>query len=497
MQDSSVPFVAPKAVLPRWAVGAERAGLALLALVTGLYVMELLYHGALSVAYPYDLNYGEGYVLNDALRLARGELPWTDVSQFPMVRSPYPPLFLLAAGALSLPDPSFFAPRLLSLGAALAIGIMLAGHARAESGSLGAWLAGGLWFGSTFVYQWAPLARVDMVGLALSLAAVVLLHRRVSTARLASAALLCSAALLTKQTLLAAPAAIVLLLALQHDRRAVGFAGGVFAIVGGATVVLSTATGGQYAEHVLLGNAANPFRLDRALEMGALFIGINAIAAAAALWVVATQWRRLRPGLVGVYVALGLVTTLAAGNISSDVNYFLEPTVALALAAPIAWQSALRQGRRGGVLAWGLALVQLALLVHIPNGFMSQIPPGPAKGVTPVQEDVRVGDRVAAIVREAGARALVEPAGIAVVAGAPVWIQPVDLQAEQQRGRWSSATLNDTIREHRWAVVVLTYKFLPADVMATLDEEYVLTDGLPSPNGFSYFVYRPRPIMSS
>lgn len=139
-----------------------------------------------------------------------------------------------------------------------------------------------------------------------------------------------------------------------------------------------------------------------------------------------------------------------------------------------------------------LCLLQLALLVHIPNGFMSQYPPGPAKGSTPVAEDLRIGAEVEAIVREAAPMALVEPAGFSVLASSPVWIQPVDLRSEKALGRWTPETLVDSIRRHQWRVVVLNYKFLPEEVMDALEREYRLDLGLASPNGFSYFVYRPR-----
>ena len=129
-----------------------------------------------SAAYPYDLNYGEGFVLNDALRMVRGEPVWTDLTTFPMVRSPYPPLYLLATGLLSVANPSLLPARLISLSSAFVIAGLLVWHAHAKTRSLvPAALAGGLWLGSTFVYQWAPLARVDLMGLALTLAAVLLL----------------------------------------------------------------------------------------------------------------------------------------------------------------------------------------------------------------------------------------------------------------------------------------------------------------------------------
>lgn len=476
----------------------------LIAALCGLYLLEFLAHGFISTAYPYDLNYGEGYVLNDGLRLVRGEAVWTDLTEFPMVRAPYPAFYLVLAGVLAVGEPGFLFPRLLSLVSAIGIGMLVIGHARHEGAPWPAIAAaGGLWFGSTFVYQWGPLARVDLLGLAFALGAVVLVSGQPASARLAAAAALCSVALLTKQTLLAAPLAIAFYLAWRRDGRALPFLAGVVALVAAPTVVLNLASNGHYVEHVLLGNAMNPFDPARALHMGGLFVGLNLVAVPVALWAL---WRRGAtdraqgaingaptgsPTVVAIYIPLALVTLLAAGNSSSDVNYFLEPTAALALGVPLAWRRGLQARPR---LAALLALGQLVLLFHVPNGFMSTYPPGPAKGATPVAEDVRAGDRILGLIREAGPLALVEPAGFAVLAGIPVWVQPLDLQAEQRLGRWSPDLLARSFAERRWSLVVLNYKFLPPAIMATLEREYVLVESFASPNGFSYFVYRPREL---
>src|SRR5439155_8789942 len=158
------PYSSVGRLRPRQIVGFCIAGLA------ALYLIELLHHGLLCAFYPYDLNYGEGYVLNDALRLWRGEPIWTDISFFPMVRSPYPPFYLLVSGLFIAPAPSFLGPRLVSLLSTLASGGMLFWHARRVSfGWPPAALAATIWPGSTFPYQWAPFARVDILGWALGL----------------------------------------------------------------------------------------------------------------------------------------------------------------------------------------------------------------------------------------------------------------------------------------------------------------------------------------
>src|SRR5262249_22011606 len=66
-----------------------------IAALCAFHVAVLAYHLAHVITFPYDLDYGEGYVLNDAIRLQAGQLPYGDIQQFPMVRSPYPPIFPL------------------------------------------------------------------------------------------------------------------------------------------------------------------------------------------------------------------------------------------------------------------------------------------------------------------------------------------------------------------------------------------------------------------
>jgi hypothetical protein len=79
----------PSALEGRWLASALYGSLGALIAV---HVGVLAYHLALTLAFPYDLNYGEGYVLNDAVRLAHAQPLYVDLQQFPMVRSPYPPL---------------------------------------------------------------------------------------------------------------------------------------------------------------------------------------------------------------------------------------------------------------------------------------------------------------------------------------------------------------------------------------------------------------------
>src|ERR687885_2096227 len=141
--------------------------LSALAVLAAAHASVLAFHVARTLTFPFDLNYGEGYVLNDAVRLSRGESVYGDMQQFPMVRSPYPPLFpLLWAAVLPVTGVAFWPGRLLSI-AALAgiVGLVGWNALRVRCGVWPVLLAPALVIASPFVYQWAGFARVDLLAL--------------------------------------------------------------------------------------------------------------------------------------------------------------------------------------------------------------------------------------------------------------------------------------------------------------------------------------------
>ena len=153
----------------------RRGLLVAVGVLAALQIGVLAYHLALTLAFPYDLNYGEGYVLFDAVRFSRGEPVYVDLQQFPMVRSPYPPLFpLLWSAFIPFTGPVFWPGRALSVVALVGLAAVVAINAwRVRCGLWPSVVAVGLVAASPFVYQWAGYARVDMLALLLATAGVV------------------------------------------------------------------------------------------------------------------------------------------------------------------------------------------------------------------------------------------------------------------------------------------------------------------------------------
>jgi hypothetical protein len=448
----------------------------------------LIYHLGLTLAFPYDLNYGEGYVLFDAARLSRGEPLYVDLQQFPMVRSPYPPLYpLVWSVLLPLTGPALWPGRALSVVSLAGLATLVALNARRVRREVWPGLAAvGLLVGSPFVYQWAGYARVDLLALVLAAGGVLSAQWIDGRRGVVAAAVLCGLALWTKQTAITATVAVGLAFAFRSRPSAALFAllVGVPSLALG--LLLNHSTSGEFARHVLEGNASNPIEPLRAAVYIGAFAALHLPAIAAGLW-----WLRRAfggaPSPVAMYLLIALLAEWSAGNAGSSVNYLIEPIVALALAVPFAWRAIPPAAALVGPL---LAATQLALLLHWPNSFGTTYLADGALGRTPTALDAAVGAHLDSLVLAEPGELIAEPAGFAVRNGRPVYLQPLDLRAEQLQGRWHPEPLSDALIGGRFSMVITAFNFLPFDAERVLRTHFTLVESLPSPDGLTFQVYR-------
>ena len=76
--------------------GHERVLAALRVLVVAafaVYAAFFVYHGIRVAVFPYDLDNGEAYLLNQADRIARGQSPYQPIEEPPYLIANYPPLY--------------------------------------------------------------------------------------------------------------------------------------------------------------------------------------------------------------------------------------------------------------------------------------------------------------------------------------------------------------------------------------------------------------------
>lgn len=462
---------------PSTVIASAALGLALVALAALLGRALLLYgrNAQTALDYPYNLNYGEGPLLDQAARLARGEGLYS-LDAPPFVITNYPPLYMLAvAPFVDSYGPSFLYGRVISLVSMAACVALVAGliHALTRDG-LAALLGGVLLLTIPYIVHWSPLARIDSLALALSLGGLLLTVRAGRTGPLFPAALLMALAVYTRQTyLLAAPLAGFVWLAHTNGwLRAFRLIVWLACLVLGSFAALLVWTEGGIWFHLITANANTldpPILLHYAREVARY---LPLLVAMLGLFVLAGLVRRPRSWwLVAPYAVGAGATALAVMKVGSDVNYLFELSVALCLGAGalLAWARKAPRGRR--VLAAGLVAL-LAVQVWMATGLS-------ARRYVPIFAE-RVSRRPLTDALYTGLTARTElvladeAMGLLALAGQPLAFQPFEMSALARAGLWDESvfierlargmyptilvynpSLNPNLRQERWTPAML------------------------------------------
>ena len=443
---------APTATLQRVVLWAATAAF----LLAGASAASLfMRHGLAALAFPYPLNYGEGPLLDQAARLAdlKNIYP-ADLSKPPYVVSNYPPLFvLLQTPFVWIFGPGFLYGRAISLASTVVAACLIAATLNAFTRDKTASAAGGLTFLAVpFVLHWSSLDRVDMLGLALSWGGLYAVVRRPDRRNaLLVAVLFFVGAIYTRQTYaLAAPlAAFAWLLAGGHGRRALTLA----ALTGGLSLLLlgalSALTGGGFFFHTVSANV-NEFRWEHVSSNLSTTQGLMPLllVEGVAFLVLGLRSRPPSWGLVGAYLAGSTVAALLIGKVGSDVNYLLELSAALSLAAGALIA---RYGRRPGTrCALLLALaVQVAIMVQASQYVYAGL-----------QADViaqRTGlARLEGVVEGSKGPVLAdEYAGLLPLDGRRIYLQPFEMTQLQRDDRWDQRPFLRSIKRRESSVILI------------------------------------------
>jgi hypothetical protein len=454
----------PGRSLAWWILLAATAPLALIAVANWLWAISL--HA--------PILYGEGAVVNAAIlardRLEYATLPATNGPIF--VAANYPPLYFQLAG---IGDP-FVTGRLLSIAGTLFVAGAIAWRARAGGPVVASSLAAA-WVAAIPVSVWGPAVKPDLIALALTVGAVLVLERAPILAGIVIAL-----AISAKPTAALPALALGLLLLLRDRRAAFGYV--VAALATGAAILVATGSAdAQMLEHVVTWNAL-PWRAEQAVLLGVvafLVFGVTIVWLAIA--------RRTVDAITAYALAAAGIVVLG-GRDGATVNYLLDLTAAASLGI-----AALAQVLRGTVRYPLAAAAQSLVAVALLNPF----------GLVPWRA-ISSGawaspDRLAAV-RAIPGDILVEDAGLLVADGRVPRVDDLFLWSRlMERGNFPAGDrLLSTVRKGTFDAIVteadLTHlseapfyerqRWHPALVVAVLDN-YQLereTTGL--------FVYRRR-----
>ena len=285
-------------------------------------------------AFPFQLDYEEGNILNAASRIVHGLTPYPPAATFPYTINCYGPVgYLLSALGVKAFGLSLFGPRLLVLLAGVGILLLIAGITKILGDRWDAGFLAALSFLCVpLVSFWLPTLRVDFWAIFLSLLGLYTFLKFPRFWPLAG--LVFGLALLTKPTAIAAPAAVFLELIAQR-KLVRGF---LLAGITGGTVLLCMFVLGRDFVFALLKTHPDPYSFVRAAIYAAHYSVYGCIPILVVI--VYTLSRELRwnerSRLAWFYIAMCTLTSLSAGKLGSNTNHFLEWTAAICIIGGLA-----------------------------------------------------------------------------------------------------------------------------------------------------------------
>jgi hypothetical protein len=392
---------------------------------------------------PYQLNNSEGVILSGVQRVMEGQALYPSSREFPVIINVYGPVYYGVGAWLLKWFGMTFAPlRLLTLVSAVVVAglVALLLHHLTASWKLG--LSFGFFFLTlTSVQDWLPLARVDMPGLALSLAGLYLYSRFCDQWYVSIPFFL--GAIFCKYFFVAAPSACFLdLLFQKRMKQAAWFAGSLVLLSGLAVLGLQSTTGGGFVLDTLESHA-DPFRIDRVLYFLNFALHQHPFLFVLGFGLVLRDLRQGVATLPSIYLVLSTVTLISTGLNGSDYNYLLEWTAVLCLCGGLSYHRLRQQAPE----AKALLLVPGVLAVFV---LVTLRPPFAYDRYTGCQ------DAYAYVKHHPGRRILAEDVGAVVMAGKPVQLSdPYIWTWLVRRKGWSDAELQSLVRAHAFDVILL------------------------------------------
>ena len=429
----------------------------------GMYALIFVYHGAAVVAYPYDLDNSEGFLLYQSVRIADGEFLYPPLEDAPYMVDNYPPIYpLLGSFAVAYFGTNLHGLRAISLISTLLTALLLGAWTHQRTQSRSAAIMAGLIFLSFYhVYQWGALARVDALGLLFCITALVVFER---WRNWGFALLFLLLAMFTKQSLFAAPLAILLSLLATDWRRALKFLIVLLfsAFVFWEFILLVT---DNLAWHHLITYNVNTFYWMDVWVNFRHWVWMYTVWGCAPLAVLLFDANRVRSNQDSAspmlfWFTLGAIgEAMLCGKIGSAPNYFLALAAAAAVGSGVIFYQVQQYSREQAsnqaaqiVAAFFTAafILQLAATIHWPS-------PRFDFAQTPTRSDTQAGRLMENRVRQIEGPVLSDLCGLPLLAGKTPLFQPFINTQLAKEGKWDQRPFLSSIKNRMYPALLLRF----------------------------------------
>lgn len=423
-------------------------------------ISKLVVNTIQSVQYEYGLDYGEGPLLAQAVRLSQFQNIYPkNLQNPPYLIANYPPLYPLSLTPfIWIFGPQLWYARLVSLVSVLLSGVIigLIIH-KLTRNWLAAAFAGLTFWVMPYVIHWAPLARVDSLALVLSLAGLyVIVSNPAERKNRIWAAVLITLSIYTKQSYgLVAPAAGFLYLLYEKPRRkAFEFAGWVALLGGSLLILLTIFTSGGFFLHVFTANV-NPFHWDTVLyyatEIKDHFLLFFILGG---LYLLGGVWKGIRQPawwLVAPYFLLGAAVAITIGKEGSNVNYLYEMCVGIALLTGALL--GIHQNKPN--LRWIQFLLMLALVFPIQGAIQRSMDEYVERHPRTMAHIIGLMQLQREVDKVEGNVLADEYMSLVVTSGKPLLYQPFEFKMLNVGGLWDQTDFVRSIENQEYDLILL------------------------------------------
>lgn len=295
--------------------------------------------------YVGDISIPEGAIVYSIRAVTGSDSVYRDFSQPPYCTTPYPPVYYGLSSAVSHcfgsdVESSYRGGRLVTiLATVLSFCLLYALALELSSSRLGSLLVVGSATTLTCLIGWSATCRPDMTALMFSLLGLLCAIKPGRFWAVCAVTAFC-AAILTKHSFVAAPVSATLWWVLRRDfRRALAIALPTLAVTAVSFLLLDKATSGWFIANVIGANlaptiATQPLMFLKFFALGSAFPLLIFVS-----WVVGGRGQCLRhPDVAVIYLIVSLgVASVSSLKAGADINYFIEPGFALALATAGGW----------------------------------------------------------------------------------------------------------------------------------------------------------------
>lgn len=409
-----------------------------------------------AINFPFPLDYGEGPILDQVMRLLHGENIYRpDLAQAPWVMSNYPPLFhLLQLPFAQIAGPAFWYGRALSVlsavVAAVLVGLIVYSLVKDWVAGL---IAGTLLFAFPYIAAWSFFDRVDTLALAFSLAGLFAVVRWPKKPVGLVLAFLCFvAAIGSKQSyVFAGPLTTCVWLWLQRERKsALALCIALVLACAGFLALFDFATEGGFYTNIVTAND-NPFEITLVANYFTnLFVRVGYLVIGLFLFILVERIGDQLPAtpFVVVYLLASTIAAVSVGKLGSNVNYLYELSAALCVGSGVALAWARQHYILRSIVAVIIAIQAGSMSEWTDEGYLYLV-----RAKFAAQADVT---KLAQIVRDSKGQVLADEwMGLIPQQGFPLIYQPFEYLMLNQMDQWQPTELQARIARQEFAAILL------------------------------------------